>query len=299
MKRSDFDLHMHSFYSDDGEYSPRELVTRCQDAGICVMAIADHNSVRGVREACEEAAERGILCIPAIEIDTVFESVNIHVLGYGIDAKSEDFGKIEENITRQSKDASWKMLQETRKLGFSIATEELESLENNVNFRGRWTGEMFAEVLLARAEYRDHELLRPYRPDGARGDNPFVNFYWDYYAQGKPCHAEIAYPEMEEVLCVIHKNGGKAVLAHPGLYSWQQPEQFGRLLESGLDGVETFSSYHTAAQAEEYRKKAEKWGLFSSGGSDFHGKIKPSVRLGEFECPFLAQEMEFYEILRK
>ena len=299
MKKSDFDLHMHSFYSDDGEYSPGELVTRCQNAGIHVMAMADHNSVRGVREACEKAAELGILCIPAIEIDTVFESVNIHVLGYGIDIKSEDFGLIEENITRQSKDASWKMFQKTQKLGFTITTEELEALENNENFRGRWTGEMFAEVLLARAEYRDHELLKPYRPGGERGDNPFVNFYWDYFAQGKPCHAEVKYPALAEVLRVIHKNGGKAVLAHPGLYSWKRPEQLGRLLESGLDGVEAFSSYHTTAQAEEYRKKAEKWGLFSSGGSDFHGKIKPSVRLGEFGCPFLAQEMEFTEILRK
>ena len=155
------------------------------------------------------------------------------------------------------------------------------------------------EVLLSRSEYRDHELLKSYRPGGARGDNPFVNFYWDYYAQGKPCHAEVKYPALEEVLRVIHKNGGKAVLAHPGLYSWKRPEQLGRLLESGLDGVEAFSSYHTTAQAEEYRKKAEKWGLFSSGGSDFHGKIKPSVRLGEFGCQFMAREMEFYEILRK
>ena len=46
------DLHMHSFYSDDGEYTPTQLVDMCHESGIQIMAIADpdysHGQARGV-----------------------------------------------------------------------------------------------------------------------------------------------------------------------------------------------------------------------------------------------------------
>lgn len=54
MNNKFIDLHMHSLYSDDGEFTPKELVEMCRDKGIEIMAIADHNSVRAVKEAREE-----------------------------------------------------------------------------------------------------------------------------------------------------------------------------------------------------------------------------------------------------
>ena len=75
---------------------------------------------------------------------------------------------------------------------------------------------MFAEVLLNKPEYKEHELLLPYRPGGDRSSNPYVNFYWDYYSQGKPCHVGIKFPSMEEVITEIHESGGKAVRGASG-----------------------------------------------------------------------------------
>ena len=77
------DFHMHSYYSNDGEYSPAELVKKCSDADIHLMSIADHNTVRATEEALEAARSASITCLPGIEIDCTYENTDFHMLGYG------------------------------------------------------------------------------------------------------------------------------------------------------------------------------------------------------------------------
>lgn len=125
-------------------------------------------------------------------------------------------------------------------------------------------------------------FLSPYRPGGDRSDNPYVNFYWDYYAPGKPCYVKMEYPSMEEIIGIIHRNHGKAVLAHPGVNLKGNGHLLGEILDLGMDGIEAFSSYHTPEQAAEFNRQAQKHHLFTTCGSDYHGKTKPSVRLGGY-----------------
>ncbi|MCD8170768.1 MAG: PHP domain-containing protein, partial [Clostridiales bacterium] len=254
------DLHMHSYYSDDGEFTPEELVRKCSDSGIKVMAIADHNSVRANVRGELEAAKAGITYIPAIEIDCTFRGVNLHVLGYGIEYESPDFAEIEDNIAAQGAVASRQMLQATRKMGFQVSEQEMEELAKNNFNKDIWTGEMFAEVLLDKPEYADHPMLRPYRPGGERADNPYVNFYWDYYSQGKCCYVEMEYPDLEQVVDIIHKNKGCAVLAHPGVNLKDRSGLLEPIIETGLFGIEAFSSYHSPAQAAFYYDAARRNG---------------------------------------
>lgn len=82
------DLHMHSNISNDGEFSPKELVEMCSSAGINVMALADHNSVRGVKEALEYGKEKNIKVISAVELDCTHGEHNLHILGYNIDVEN-------------------------------------------------------------------------------------------------------------------------------------------------------------------------------------------------------------------
>lgn len=84
------DLHIHSYYSDDGEFSPAELIKRCHDRGIGIMAIADHNNIKALDEARKEAYKYHIKYINAIEIDCTYRGINLHVLGYGVDYKSKE-----------------------------------------------------------------------------------------------------------------------------------------------------------------------------------------------------------------
>lgn len=275
------DLHMHSRYSNDGEYTPAELVEQCAVQGIKKMSVTDHNCVRANPEAQAAAEKKGIIYIAGVEIDCVYQGADFHVLGYGIDHESRDFARIEAHVEEQDLGASVMMLEKTRALGFDGLTEQdMEKVSKDCFRPGVWTGEMFAEVLLAKPEYAAHPLLEPYRPGGARSGNPYVNFYWDYYSQGKPCHTAIGYPTMESVVDLIHRNHGRAVLAHPGMNLKGREQWLDGILALGFDGIEAFSSYHTPEQAQYFYRKAADKGLMVTCGSDFHGKTKPSVRLG-------------------
>ncbi len=275
------DLHMHSRYSDDGEFTPECLVFRCKEQGIRIVSVTDHNCVRANQEARKAAESLGLSYISGGEFDCMYHGRNFHMLGYGIDCENEAFAKLERAVMDQSRRASLEMLEKTRKLGFSVTEEEMDRVSSEAFWKGKWTGEMFGEVLLSKPEYEDHPLLKPYRKGGERSDNPYVNFYWDFYSQGKPCHGSISYPSMEEVADWIHGAGGLSVLAHPGANLKGREKELEELLALELDGIEVFSSYHSEAQEKYFLETAERLGKLVTCGSDFHGKTKPAVFLGE------------------
>lgn len=276
---SSIDLHIHSHYSDDGEFSPTELVRMCCEQFIYIFAITDHNTVKGVEEAIDCAGRWQRRCFPAIEIDCVHKGLHFHVLGYNIDYRSRDFEAIEQNVRRQSKHASRECLRLVNRLGFDVPEDVVQAHAQDTFWPESWTGELIAEVLLTSDKYRSSPLLYPYIA-GDRSDNPYVNFYWDYCAPGKPCHVDIAYPDMQDVVTLIHRNGGQAVLAHPGVNLAGRWAFLDEIIPLGIDGLEVYSSYHDCVTASWFAKKAQESLLFPTRGSDFHGKTKPSVRLG-------------------
>lgn len=280
------DLHMHSMYSDDGEYTPTQLVDMCHEAGIKIMAIADHNWIKANKEASQRCKELGMTYIPAIEIDCTYKGINLHVVGYGID-DSEVFNKLGESIETQEQTCSIKKLELTNKLGFDLTKDQLDALSPN----GVYTGEMFAEALLKDPRYTDADLLKPYREGGERSDNPYVNFYWDYYAQGKPCYTEIKFPTLEETIKLIKEHGGVSVLAHPGNNLKGKFEVFDEMVQLGLDGVECFSSYHPEEVNNYFYHKAKELNVLYTCGSDFHGKTKSAIHLGGNGC-HVPEEVE-------
>lgn len=285
------DLHMHSKYSEDGEFTPEELVKQCSARGIRIMSVTDHNCAKANIEASIAAKKRGIVYIPGIEIDCVYQNTNFHVLGYGIDFQSKDFETIEDNIRKQGFQVSLDRLAETQAMGFHVTENDMWTISKGCYWQEIWSGEMFAEVLLAKPEYENHILLRPYRSGGARSDNPYVNFYWDYYSQGKPCYVEMKFPAMGEVIDMIHSNHGVAVLAHPGVNLKGKEYLLDKILQLGIDGIETFSSYHLPAQTSNYYDIAKSYKLITTCGSDYHGKTKPSIALGEHGCLIPEKEM--------
>ena len=282
------DLHMHSMYSDDGEFTPTELVEKCEAAGVKIIAIADHNYVKAIDEEREVASQKGITVIPAIEIDCAYKGINLHVIGYGIDYKNPVFNNLGDDIMKQELKCSAKKIELTNALGFELKKEQLDALSSN----GVYTGEMFGEALLADPRYVDNELLKPYREGGSRSDNPFVNFYWDYYAQGKPCYTEVKFPLLEETIKIINDNGGVAVLAHPGNNLKGRFEIFDEIVKAGIQGVEAFSNYHSKETNDYFYNKAKKLNILYTCGSDFHGKTKPSIVLGGTGCDIDEKDIE-------
>lgn len=274
------DLHMHSFYSDDGQYSVEELIKKCHDKGLKIISLSDHNSTQGVQYALKEAQKYNIHLIPAIEIDCTYNGINLHVLGYGINYKHDDFKDIENHIIEQELQCSLKKIELTNQLGFDIQQSQLDKLSKN----GVYIGEMFGEVLLNDPRYINHPLLLPYRQGQIRGDNPYVNFYWDYYAQGKPCDTPIQLPSLKDIISLIKKHGGIPVIAHPGNQLKEQLHILDEMIHEGIEGIEVFSNYHNQELNEYFYNKAMQYNLLITCGSDYHGKTKPSIHLGENGC---------------
>ncbi len=296
--RGGIDLHIHSMFSDDGQLTPTELVKKCYENNIKIMAIADHNTIKANKSAREEAQKYGIQYLSAIEIDCVFKGVSFHLLGYGIMEDSPDFLVLEKNMRSQNILASKKRQKLIKKMGFDLTYEELcAAVSADADSKEIWTGELFAEILLTKKEYLEDERLKPYRTGGNRSDNPYVNFYWDYCSQDKLCDVKMNLMEMAQAITIIHNNCGKAVLAHPGNNLKNHPEMLDELVALGLDGIEALSSYHNEERALYYYEEAIRHHLMVTAGSDFHGKTKPSVFLGGY--PTILEESILKQYLKE
>lgn len=270
------DLHMHTNISADGTFTPEELLEIAQKENMDVIAVCDHNSVRAVASAIEEGKRKGIEVIPGIEVDCLFEGVNVHMTGYGIDVSDKRYEELEQFYIRQYLEITWIGARNFLK---SVALELSDDVLNSIAVRGMIISEDLAEYLLTHEEYNHLEWLKPYRPKGTRSVNPNLNFYWDYFSQGKPGYVEGKKKTAQETIELIHSTGGKAVIAHPGANFKGQDDILGRLMDL-VDGVEVFSSYHSEEEVEHYRNMALEHGCFLTAGSDFHGHHKPSIVMG-------------------
>lgn len=285
------DLHMHSWISNDGEFSPRKLMEYCYEAGVRTAALTDHNSVRGVEEALFYGQRIGIQLITAVELDCKFKGTDLHVLGYGIDITNSAFGKVEESVENQERQASEKLMELVKEMGIIFNCDEVMQLSRN----GIVTGEMIAEAALRDERNRNNPLMAQYYPGGARSDNPYVNFYWDFCSAGKGAYVPMNFMSLTEAIGLICSAGGIPVLAHPGNNVKENEELLHGIIGEGIKGLEVYSSYHSPGQTIFYAGKAQEYGLIGTLGSDFHGKTKPAIKLGGIDCH--NTEKEIYRAL--
>lgn len=271
------DLHMHSNYSDDGSYTPSTLISMCKENGLEYIALSDHNSVKGVAEMIEAGKSNGIYVIPGIEIDCVHNGINLHILAYNIDYNNPIYQTLEDNIMNQEREAAELRMRKVEDLGIYINRDKIHDL----SFNGVVTGEAIAEASLYEPENDRLELLKPYLEGGSRSDNPFVNFYWDFCAQGKSAYIPIHFPSLAEIAKIVKDDGGDLVFAHPGNNIPSDVNILQSIMDEGVMGIECFSSYHSDEQTKFFYEYAKDNQYLVTCGSDFHGKIKPNIRYGE------------------
>jgi len=288
------DLHMHSDISNDGEFSPKRLMELCSQNQLKVVALADHNSVRGIKEAKIYADKFEIELISAIELDCTFRGVDLHVLGYGIDPTYGEFEEIEQSVEEQERTASKKRIDLVEKMGIDFDYDQVMTLSKN----GVVTGEMIAEAALKDDRNKNNLLMQPYYPGGERSDNPYVNFYWDICSMGKGAYVLMEFISLNKAVKLICAAGGIPVLAHPGNNVKEDKELLHDIVHAGIIGMEVYSSYHSEEQMEFYAEQAEKYGLIKTLGSDFHGKTKPSIKLGSVACKN-SEEKIYKELMQK
>ncbi len=283
--KKNIDLHIHSTASSDGSYSPKEIVDMAITSSMKAIAIADHNSTKGVIEALEyvKTLNSDLKIIPAAELDCFYKDYNLHVLAYNINPYDLVFEEIEHSMHKMEAEAGLKQVALIEQFfDIKLNSDNLYKLA----LYNIITGEIIGEELLTNPAYKNIEALAVYRDNGTRSDNPYVNFYWDYCSKGKVAYVPMNLKSVEEIVEIIHQSGGFAVLAHPFNNIKKEEEILSELLNLGIKGIEVYSSYHDVDAIQFYLQKAKETKALITCGSDFHGKTKPAIKLGQFLVDF-------------
>lgn len=268
------DLHIHTTASSDGQHGPGEIFEMSKELKLEAIAFADHNSVGSVDEGLRISRDFGIEFIPCIEINSHYKGYDFHLLGYFIDHQDERIRRWLEGLGEQERDQIRQRVKRLRDLGFRLSVGDVEQLS-----AGREpTGVSYLNALLAREENRANPRLRAYI-DGDRSDSPYLNFYLDYLAGGRPASVFTQFISTPEAIQLVRLLEGIPVLAHPAEV---KDERLFELIEAGLEGIEVYSSHHRTEDEEYFKGVCDRFNLLVTAGSDFHGKeIKPNVSLGE------------------
>ncbi|MFB0508743.1 MAG: PHP domain-containing protein [Thermodesulfobacteriota bacterium] len=268
------DLHVHTTASSDGQHGPEEIFEMSKGLKLEAIAFADHNSVGSVDEGLRISREFGIEFIPCIEINTHYKGYDFHLLGYFIDHQDERLLLWLEGLGEQKKRQIRQRVKRLRELGFTLSVDDVERL----SVGKEPTGVSYLNALLAREENRANPRLRAYI-DGERSSSPYLNFYLDYLAGGRPASVSIQFISTPAAIQLVRLLGGIPILAHPAEV---KDERLSELVGAGLEGIEVYSSHHGTEDEEYFKGVCDRFGLLVTAGSDFHGKeIKPDVPLGE------------------
>jgi 3',5'-nucleoside bisphosphate phosphatase len=255
------DLHSHTNESD-GTCSPAQLVAQAVEIGLEALSITDHDTLSGYDAALPLAQQHGLELVCGIELSTKLHGHSVHLLGYFPYADGiEDFRAWVLHMQESRRERNQRLVARLNELGIEITLAEAEA-------RGRgMTGRPHFAQIMAEKGYVAN--LRQAFDD-----------YLDESAQGYVHRKE---PQFAESVHRILQAGGIASLAHPTRVRVDLPAELPKLVDQGLNGLEVFHSDHTPRETELFLSLAKRHRLAITGGSDFHGDVKPEVRLGTGE----------------
>ncbi len=260
--KSRVDLHTHSTASD-GSLSPSELVIAASEAGIETLALTDHDTLAGLDEAMQTGGSYGVRVIPGIEFSVELNDGSLHLLGYGSNPHSAGLQSVIEELVVSRCERNEKMIKRLNQLGMDISLEDLPHQSS----RGTLGRAHIAQALVRRGFVTSM-------------DEAFDRFL----ARGRAAYFDRKRLTLREACCLIHDNGGVTVWAHPGFHGTRVSDMLVRLSAwgaDGLDGLESDYSGHTLAMRDLLREVAVDNGMIFTGGSDFHGAVRPTVKLGD------------------
>jgi predicted metal-dependent phosphoesterase TrpH len=253
------DLHTHTNESD-GSYSPGQLIREAVESGLEALAITDHDTLAGYKAAAPLAHTAGLELICGIELSTKLRGRSVHLLGYFPEGgPAKEFRDWLREMQESRRDRNIRLAAQLRSMGMDIRIEEVQARGRGMTGRPH-----FAAVMVEKGYVTNtREAFDRYLDESAPGYVPRLE------------------PQFHEGIERIRNGGGIAVLPHPvrGL-SGRVEDMLPGMCESGLQGIEAYHSDHTPEDTRNFLQLAGKFGLLATGGSDFHGDLKPDVRLG-------------------
>lgn len=258
------DLHIHSIYSD-GNLSPEEIVDTAVQSQLSAIAITDHDNVisydiarNRVNELSEKAGKEVIEIISGVEVNTLCNEHEIHILGFFMDVNNKHFKELIQYQQHARIEQTVQIVEKlNKKANINVTLNDVTSLVVQGGSIGR--------PHIARAIVN------------AGGTGNMIEAYNNYINDSAPTYVRRNTVSPHEAVEVIYEAGGIPVLAHPCDLVIAE-DLVKDLMNCGLRGIEAYHRKHSPAMIEYYSSMAEHYGLVITGGSDCHG-ARPNKQL--------------------
>lgn len=263
------DMHIHTTASD-GSCTPEEVCQKVIEKDLAAFAITDHDTVDGILPALSymkgatgtEHADTLPDFIPGIELSAMYKGREIHILGYYVDYTNPEFLAILDNIKNDRIKRNTAMCELFQAQGIDMTMENLA----HGNPGSVITRAHFARVLLEEGIVKNKDQA-----------------FKKYLGEGCKCYIKKEEIPCEYAMKILRKYSKGAFLAHPMLYKYgyrEIEELIEYLIPLGLKGIEAYHSSNNGYDSGRLREIALHHDLLVSGGSDFHGYIKPDIDIG-------------------
>ncbi|MGB4984707.1 MAG: PHP domain-containing protein [Erysipelotrichaceae bacterium] len=271
MKNSLVDLHIHSENSLDGQLSIEEIAQKAKEANLQLIAITDHNYINDYSNI------KDINYIKGVELDVSYLGIPFHLLYY--------YETINDKIVNLIDRYNQQFIMVNRlAIDKFITYFQLDFTYDDLAFLQKndvIVYEELGEYLFNSEKYQNYEFVLKL----SDLPNRAVAFYWEYFSFGKIAYVKEELMDFDEVLSLIKDSNGLAIIAHP-LQNFRNNLDLLEQLCLKVDGLELYSSYHRLEDFSYLLQLVDRFHLMITCGSDFHGKNKPNIHLGEFICEF-------------
>jgi predicted metal-dependent phosphoesterase TrpH len=260
--RTVIDLHVHSAVSD-GTDPPEVIPELARAAGCSAVALTDHDTLAGLEAARARATEVGVELVGGCEVSCAFSGASTHVLVYFIDREE---GALHDELARLREDRvrrNHRLAELLGSLGIPITYEEAVAAASTEDSLGR---PHFARLLVEK---------------GVAESIPDAFDRW--LAHGRPGFVPKARVSPADIARVARASGGVCVLAHPFTLELEPDEldrAVGELAEAGFSGIEAHYANYRPEQRAALAELAARHDLVATGGSDYHGTVKPGLAVG-------------------
>ena len=287
------DLHIHTNKSD-GALSPREVVEEAIKNRVSAIAIADHDTIDAYSDELFDYAEaNNIILVPAVEISTKTKKCGIHVLGYNFDLNDQNFREKLEKLRNARHDYLYGVSEKLEELGYKVNVDELDKIEAVTK----------AHISLDVISNKENEeiLMKNFGHIPNKGE-----FIETVMNEGCPAYVKKVTITPSEAADLIRSAGGKAVLAHPVAYSYEDGLTEDDILElvkdMKVDAIE--GNYLYVDRNDMMHDDTDKWNTFAKNnnlistiGSDFHNKDGLRPEIGFRNTNFTISREEISSIL--
>jgi predicted metal-dependent phosphoesterase TrpH len=263
------ELHAHTTVSDGGD-TPSKLVEVAASAGIDSLAVTDHDNDAGCSEAQEEGERLGVEVIRGVEISCDVEDLGsrgyspsarptMHLLGYFVPATDNPLSAALAELQSHRANRNRLIVGRLNDLGIPVTYEEVET---EAGGPGAQIGRPhFAAVLVRHGAVPDYQSA-----------------FDEYLAKGAKAYVGRRLYKPVDAVRLLLSAGAVPVFAHPFTMSLgaAELERFvDELIDAGLKGIEGYHGDWSEAEQAPLRALGEARGLIVSGGSDYHGHMRP------------------------